>query len=107
MSEAEAVHVVPRRRRSWWLIAVAVVVVVAIVLLVGQAVYFRHLADEHLRAAEAAVTAVDPRWRLVDLEADREAMPPEGNSADVALAARGKLPAQWAPPADLELPGPG
>lgn len=110
MSEPE--HFPPseprRRRRPWWLI-IPVGVVLLIVGLVGQAIYFRSVADKRLREAEEALDAIDPHWRLADMEMDRETPPDSENAAVAVRLAYAKLPASpsWGPPPDLELPGKG
>ncbi len=49
-----------------------------------------------LVAAIARLDTDDPGWRLADLEAARQCIPEEDNSARVVVAVAGQLPTHWA-----------
>ncbi len=98
LSQPETLPRTPRRRR--WLRGAAVVLLVS--LAAGGARYWlwhRQVADE-LAAALARLDADEPGWRLADLEAAREVIPEEENSARVVVAAGKQLPSNW-PPRDF------
>jgi ABC-type transport system involved in multi-copper enzyme maturation permease subunit len=67
-----------RLRPSYPLVAVALLL---IVLLVGWHAYLSQTADRQLNEAIAEAERLDPGWRLDSLEARREEVSPEQNSA--------------------------
>ncbi len=62
--------------------------------------YNRHRVARAAAEAVAELERIDPGWRLKDLEAARDAIPEEENSARVVVATRRLLPASW-PPQEL------
>jgi hypothetical protein len=72
-------------------------------VLVGFGAWVLYKRHRVARAAAAAVAELDrtePGWRLKDIEAAREALPEEENSARVVVAVRSLLPRGW-PPQEL------
>jgi hypothetical protein len=93
----------PRPRPWWrrWLRRLAWVLLLGAVG-VGVRFYYRnHQAVTKLEEAVAALDRDDPGWRLEDIEAAREQIPEEENSARVVVAAGQLLPQTWLPP-DLD-----
>jgi hypothetical protein len=77
-------------------------VVVLAGLAAAAAVVYGYLQRRPVqRAREAAreLDRADPRWRLADIEADREQVPDDYNSARVAGMAAKLLPSDWNPAA--------
>jgi hypothetical protein len=72
-----------RRRRRWWLFGLLL-----LAFLIGGYYWLFYLAHRELDAALAEVDRLDPGWRLEDLEAAREVLPPEQNSAPQVMIAR-------------------
>lgn len=68
-------------------------------LAVGAVRYWLWHRDVATKLAEAlaAMDRDDPGWRLEDIEAAREVIPEEENSARVVVAAAALLPADWPP----------
>jgi hypothetical protein len=62
--------------------------------------YNRHRVARAAAEAVAELDRTEPGWRLKDIEAAREALPEEQNSARVVVAVRRLLPPSW-PPAEL------
>src|SRR5436305_12905989 len=79
-----------RRRRIWLRLALGLLAVMAACY--GVLVYRAHW---ELSAVMAELDRRDPGWRLEEIEAAREVIPPQQNSAGPLLAARALLPAQW------------
>src|SRR5262245_36118962 len=71
-----------RKRFLFWLMAVAVVVLPFVI----HVYYGRWLAEQDLRAAIAEVDAVDPEWRLEQIEAKRAQVADDKNSARIIVA---------------------
>ncbi len=93
----------PRRRRPWWL---RLTVRLGVVLVVGVALYgyLRYRIEAPLREAMARLDREDPGWRLAEIEAAREVIPEEENSARVVTAAAALLsPAWWQDQTILDL----
>ncbi len=89
----------PRRRRPWWLRS-AVRLGVALVVAAAVVSYLIYRTDAAVREAQARLDRDDPGWRLEEIEAARETIPDEENSARVAVAAAELLPvgggdAEW------------
>ena len=78
----------PRRRR-WWLRGLLALAVLALVFL-GIYWYLEAAARRDWDAAVAETDALDPRWRLEDIEADRAKIPDEENSALAMINASAK-----------------
>ncbi|HTU90843.1 MAG TPA: hypothetical protein VMF69_12260 [Gemmataceae bacterium] len=60
-----------------------------------------HLLQQRLDEALAELDRTDPGWRLEEIEAGREPIPEEQNSARVVIAASKLLPKRW-PPRDFD-----
>jgi hypothetical protein len=84
----------PRPPRGWlgcfWLVLPLVASVVLVPL--GGYYYFRYTVDTAWTAAEAEADSLDPRWRLMDIEEDREKIPDDENSALHIMAVTRKAP---------------
>src|SRR5262249_8435772 len=52
-------------------------------------------AERELHEAIAEIDAIDPEWRLEQIEAKRRKVPDHENSARVIVAAHGALPKSW------------
>ena len=74
--------------RRWWLIALALAALLIGVPL-GAFEYMKHATNQDWIAAEAETDLLDPRWRLLDIEADREVIPAGENSALHIIAMTG------------------
>jgi hypothetical protein len=83
-----------RRKRRLVLLLLALAVVLPVLALAGLFFYNRHLAELDLKAAIAETDALDPGWRLEDIEKRRTALPPEQNAALHITAAIALLPQQ-------------
>src|SRR5688500_7267020 len=76
-----------QRRPFWrrlfliWLVAFLVVASVAL----ERYLTTRNRYNQQVQEAVAEVDAVDPRWRLEDIEADRAQVPDERNSAKIIV----------------------
>jgi hypothetical protein len=82
-----------RSRRKWLWVTMAILLPVLIV--VGLFLFKRHQADRALQAAVAETDAIDPEWRLEDLEKRRTAVPPEQNAARPVQEAILLIPSGW------------
>jgi hypothetical protein len=78
---------------------------VVTVLIVGVCAWAwrHHRVQERLNEALAELDRTDPGWRLADIEAEREQIPEEENSARVVVAAAKLLPKDWPPKEFSEL----
>jgi ABC-type transport system involved in multi-copper enzyme maturation permease subunit len=80
------------RLRPWLRLAVrTVLVLLPLGLVLGEYVHLHHTADRDLRDALAEADRLDPGWRLAELEARREMVPAEENSALQVLKAHEML----------------
>lgn len=73
---------------------------VVLLLLVGAIAFLvwkRQRDAEQLVSAIAEVDALDPGWRLDELEAKRKTIPDENNAALIILQANGLMPRYWPP----------
>src|SRR5690242_8246987 len=90
----------PVRRRRWfrW-VAWPLLGLLLLLLIAGVALGVRHkLAVDRLAEATAATNALDPGWRLDDIEAARAPVPDETNGV-LALRETAKLlPKGWPTP---------
>jgi hypothetical protein len=76
-------------------------VLLALFAVIG--VFWNHTsATSKLQETLAELDRTDPGWRLEDIEAAREQIPEEENSAGVIIAAAQNLPRSW-PPEDLSV----
>ena len=80
------------RRLGWW-------VIVTILLFTASTLarhYWKmHLAQQELDQVIAQLDRDDPGWRLEDIEANREVIPQDENSARVVLLVAHSLPKGW------------
>src|SRR6516225_1486393 len=81
-------------RRRWLGCFLLLLPLLAFVVLVplGGYYYFRYTIDTGWTAAEAEADSLDPRWRLMDIEEDREKIPDNENSALHIMAVTRKAP---------------
>ncbi len=88
-----------RKRTAHNLSRIEIVMVLACLAAAAALVlgYRRHQALERLQAALEEVDRATPRWRLADIEAQREEVPDEDNAAPVADTAAKRLPGNWDP----------
>jgi ABC-type transport system involved in multi-copper enzyme maturation permease subunit len=64
---------------------------------------YQHWAGEGLlREAIANLDRSDPRWRLLDIEADREIIPDEDNSSLIIREVKKSLPREWETGGDVK-----
>jgi hypothetical protein len=87
---------VKRRSKRWRKFLLAIGVLSC--LLVSLYFYAKISAERHLRAAVARADALDPEWRLEELEVNREVIAKDQNSALCVLAAKSLKPASWPSP---------
>jgi hypothetical protein len=73
----------PKRRKRWRIILGCLLALLAVP--VGIYLFVKWSSQRDLQAAIAETDALDPRWRLDDLLADREPLPDEQNPALVSL----------------------
>src|SRR6516225_859708 len=86
--------------KSRWAKRILIALVTVLVILsipVGLELYARSQARADLEKIIAELDRTDPRWRLEDIEADRQPVPAEKNSADTVIAAHRLLPKNWQP----------
>lgn len=76
----------------------------AVVGVAGSYAYVRYRDGRELAAAIAETDALDPGWRLDDLDARRKDIPDEENAALVVMQIKAGLPPVW-PPRPAEEPG--
>ncbi len=88
------------RRR---ILITVVIVLVGLSIPVVLELHARSKARADLEKIIAELDAADPRWRLEDIEADRQQVPAEKNSANTVVAAFGLLPKNWHPEIHDEL----
>jgi hypothetical protein len=84
-----------------WRTRVGILFGLAVVALVGFLVYQQHAASDRLRQAMEELDRTDPGWRLADIEAARQEIPPAENSALRIKAITAAMPRAW-PPQDLD-----
>jgi hypothetical protein len=84
----------PRKGRRW--VVITALALLALAAVAGLYVYVSLAAEGELRDAIAEADRLEPQgWRLHELEAQREALDNDENSAVKVLAARALLPRQW------------
>jgi hypothetical protein len=92
-----------RRRPRWWWVKpvlkrLLLVVLVLLALLgvgVGIRAYIVHRADKDLLEVTDELDRSDPGWRWHEIEAARQAIPDDENSATILLAANKLIPQTW------------
>lgn len=89
-----------RRLRLRWLKCIVSGLLILLILAVCAWTCLPHAAQQRLNEAMAELDRDDPGWRLEDIEAAREQIPEEENSARVIAAAVKLLPRRW-PPQEL------
>jgi hypothetical protein len=105
-----ASHPQPVRRWRKWLKRVGLVLGALVLIVVGTwlvcRIRYAQRANQELQEWLAELDAADPAWRLEDIEAAREAIPEEQNSARVVIAAKELLLAKrpGPPPEQANLP---
>jgi hypothetical protein len=77
------------------LLIALVTVLVGVSIPVVLELHARSQARADLEKIIAELDRTDPRWRLEDIEADRQPVPPEKNSADTVIRAKRLLPKNW------------
>jgi hypothetical protein len=77
------------------LLIALVTVLVGLSIPVVLELHARSQARADLEKIIAELDRTDPRWRLEDIEADRQPVPTEKNSADTVIAAHRLLPKNW------------
>src|SRR5260370_20310345 len=78
-------------------------VLVGLSIPVGLEYYARSKARADLEKIIAELDRADPRWRLEDIEADRQPVPADKNSANTVIAVHRLLPKNWKPKIAIEL----
>jgi hypothetical protein len=89
-----------RRRSRWrWLKPalkwLALVLIVLIGAGFGVRAYVMHKSDKDLQEVMDELDRTDPGWRWDEIQAAREVIPPEENSAPILLAANKLIPKTW------------
>ncbi len=101
MEISEESLVIPKPRRRW-LKHISCGLLILVILAVGARTWQYHWAQQRLDEVLIELDRTDPGWRLEDIEAAREQIPEEENSAGVINAAAQQLPRLW-PPEDLSI----
>ncbi len=93
---------IAKPRRSWlrWLKRLGKVLLLALIAIVIRQAWHHYEAAKKLQETLAELDRTDPGWRLGDIEAARDKIPEEENSARVVVAAGKLLPKNW-PPREL------
>jgi hypothetical protein len=87
----------PRRPRLRWLKRIGKGLLMVAVIIAGRMAWHHFQATKNLQEALAEMDRAEPGWRLEDIEAAREQVPEEENSARVVVAAATLLPKNWPP----------
>jgi hypothetical protein len=97
MSEPEDALHQSRPPSLWryWLKRLGWTVLILLVTLVCTLAFRHHQSSKRLQEALAELDRTEPGWRLQDIEAARERVPEEENSAPVVLDAVSRLPGSW------------
>jgi hypothetical protein len=98
----EQSFVITKQRRRWlrWLKRAGWGLLILLFLAVCAWAWWHHSVQQRLSEALAELDRSEPGWRLEDIEAAREKIPEEENSARVVIAASKLLPQPW-PPKDF------
>ncbi len=84
-------------KRRFWL-SLGTLAVLFVLLLIGGYAYLHYAGERDLALALAETDQLDPYWRLEDLEAHRQPMPPPGqNGFEQVMAAASVMPAMRNP----------
>jgi hypothetical protein len=83
----------PRRRRGCQI--ALLVVLLPLLALLSIYVSYSMWAGQELNDAFAEVNRLDPRWRLEEVEADRETVPEAKNGAAISMTAKKLMPQKW------------
>ena len=94
MSGSLATPAAPAPRRRGCLI-VALLILLPLLVLLSLYVSYSMWTGQELKDALAEVSRLDPRWRLEEVEADRQAVPETKNGAVVCIAAKRLMPEKW------------
>lgn len=85
----------PRRPRLRWLKRIGKGLLILAIIAALRLAWRHHQITKALDEAVAEMDRVEPGWRLADIEAAREQIPEEENSARVVVAAAKLLPQGW------------
>lgn len=87
---------ITKSRRPWlrWLMSVSLVLLPGLIVLVSRQGW-RHSQIKNLQITLTDLDEADPGWRLADIEAAREKISQDENSARVVVAAAKLLPKNW------------
>jgi hypothetical protein len=91
---------IDKSRRSWWrrwLKRIGWSLLILAVSSAGRQAWVHYQATKKLQETLTEMDRVEPGWRLEDIEAAREPVPEEENSARVVIAAARLLPKNWPP----------
>lgn len=88
----------PRRPRRRWLKRLGWSLLSLLILGFGAQRWSHYQAQKRLDEALAEMDRAEPGWRLKEIEAAREQIPEDENSARVIVAAAALLPKQWPSP---------
>jgi hypothetical protein len=95
----------PNRRSHWrcWLFRGLCALALLISIPFAMEFYARWQARLDLEKTIAELDRTNPRWRIDDIHADRNQVPPDKNSAFVVAAAKKLLPTAWKSELEEEL----
>jgi hypothetical protein len=96
-TENESFETDTARPRMDWLKCLGWVVLMLALLVVVRLIWDRGRRAGKLQETLAEMDRTDPGWRLEDIEAAREQIPEEENSARVVIEAASLLPRGWPP----------
>lgn len=88
----------PRRPWMRWLKRIGKGLLVAVIAIVIRQAWHHREVTKKLQETLAEMDRTEPGWRLKDIEAAREPVPEDENSARVVVAAAELLPRGWPPP---------
>ncbi|MHB1421598.1 MAG: hypothetical protein ACYC3I_00095 [Gemmataceae bacterium] len=100
MDTYEESFVIEKPHRPWWrrwLKRLGKILLVGTIAIVIRQAWFHHEVTKNLEETLAEMDRVEPGWRLEEIEAAREKIPEEENSARVVVAAARLLPKDWPP----------
>ncbi len=88
----------PRRRWTFWLKRLGNVLLLAAIAFVIRQAWRHHAVTKKLEEVVAEIDRAEPGWRLSEIEAAREQIPEEENSARIVVASAKLLPRNWPTP---------